>query len=236
MLSVIIPYQDSGCEFRDSNLEFTKKYLAQNLECDHELIICSHEPALYFNRSLAINNGFKQSTGEVIMVCDSDILCEKDSLQKSIQHIQNKKYKLVFPFTNIVYLNPMASSNIKYRDVPVNFNPPNKDIARQTVYAVGGSFFCEREFYKKTRGHDERFKGWGSEDVCFFYAMIKVFGERCYVRTTYSALHLYHPSSNKMDDQHKKVSIDLYNRYRDAKFKDTSKEMIELIEELEPLS
>lgn len=211
--SIIIPYRDNGCEYRRNNLDTVIRYLTRHIP-EAEIIVASDEDFWYFNRSLAINNGFRKSRSDIIVVHDSDMICDIATLRRSIKFVRLGWYKMAYPWTRLWKLKEEYSNQIINNLDLVNKGIPTDVISYVSKDSPGGVFACSAEAYKHVRGHDERFVGWGGEDNAFRFSIQGSYGRKSVTRIATRALHLWHPTYNRYSVKTKNGNNKLYREYR----------------------
>lgn len=72
---------------------------------------------------------------------------------------------------------------------------------------------CTRSCFKKVRGFDERFKGWGPEDKAFFESLETICGH--HFRMDQDIYHLWHPQAEIVQRELPKQQA-LYEKYLNA--------------------
>jgi uncharacterized radical SAM superfamily Fe-S cluster-containing enzyme len=173
------------------------------VDCEHVKRV---EGIGQFTRSRARNAALAAATGEMICFLDSDMIMTTDAWEESIETA--KRYDCYSPFTKFKRLGKLKTQNRINQDHTFNWAlPVNNDIggslAQLKGNLTGGIFICKRSFIESVNGWDERFKGWGYEDI----ALCK-HAERGGYKVgwgLHQALHLFHPKDRKGREQTLKV-------------------------------
>ena len=222
-VSVIIPV---GGEDRLANFQLVLNSLLHQSEGNLEVIVLEHSPcALYgkqlpegvvyqrfemeiageeFNKSRLFNIGVEKSQAPIVMLHDADILVSKDYIETAISHLENG-VEAIRPLRFLFYLTEDATTHLCAH----HRLTPKLDIENVAQNSQGGSVLMLKEVYQQIGGHDERFQGWGGEDLEFL--------ERLRTRKLFRggmmpAFHLWHPPAEKKAN--KSGNLELLNRLR----------------------
>lgn len=121
-----------------------------------------------FNRSRAKNNAAewaKRKDREVLVFADSDTFVPRSHLEFAVNAVAEGKADLALAHNGkAVYLN---SGAIRGQGEGGIYGP-----------FPGGIFAISRAAFDEVRGFDEKFVGWGHEDICFLVACQRLFGLR----------------------------------------------------------
>lgn len=141
-------------------------------------LIFRSEP-IPFARSKAFNEAVKQSSHELVFLCDADFSLPKNLVQKCSNYVGKNR----FWFPIVFYL---------YKNRPEVFGLDNGE---WMLWGGKGLVACNKKEYFKIGGLSETFVSWGGEDEEFYL--------RCYankmmvIRSRESELlHHWHPSFN----------------------------------------
>jgi GT2 family glycosyltransferase len=141
----------------------------------------------FFNRSLARNNGVERSKREILLIADGDTIPEAESIRAGLDALENAPW--VIPYSKDQYFNIDIQSSDKILD-----GNPCSQIRNFTwdhqLLSWAGLLLIRREDFYKVGGYDERFVGWGHEDVAFRIKADHDLGKN--VRSPGRALHLWH--------------------------------------------
>ncbi len=117
-----------------------------------------------FSRGRAFNVGAKTARSDLLIFHDGDILVPHDYAQEVYDRFRDG-----FEFINlkrfIFYLDQESSESIVDQNSLVNLTPSFDAIVQNLV--GGASFAITRSAYFDIGGFDERFVGWGYEDIEF---------------------------------------------------------------------
>jgi glycosyltransferase involved in cell wall biosynthesis len=155
-----------------------------------------------FNKSMLLNRGVALARAPLVLLHDADILVPRDYLEQALRRI-DAGFEAVRPLRLLFYLDSIQSRGLIASG---NF-ATNVDVPVVTQNFQGGSTLLVRDVYGAIGGHDERFRGWGGEDLEFL--------ERLQTRKLFKGgimpgLHLWHEPGPK------KASGDRNNQLLDA--------------------
>jgi predicted glycosyltransferase involved in capsule biosynthesis len=202
-ISIIIPYSSKD-KRRDENFRWLLKYWEENLP-DAEIIIGKHRGKV-FCKSAAMNEAVRRSRGRVLAFIDADAYLPA----RRVEHCANRILKELhrghnlwfIPYRKLYRLNRNVTKQI------VRANPKTTDfvlpcpLPKHFVDTTGqnkhyGYRFCAmafiipRQAYDYIGGFDERFEGWGGEDISLMKTLDTVWGKH---KTTKGCIyHLWHP-------------------------------------------
>lgn len=148
----------------------------------------------YFTRSRARNAAMGVAKSDMICFLDSDMIMSTDAWMTAIESA--KQFDCYSPYRKLKRLGKMKTRNRINDDLSFNWDIPinNREGGRLKQLSgnlAGGIFFCRRTFIESVNGWDERFVGWGYEDI----ALCK-HAERGGYKIgweQHQALHLWHP-------------------------------------------
>ncbi len=201
----IIPWRDN--KERRSNLNWIKSYL-ENL-CD-EVIVSEDNSGSDFSRAKAFNDGIDNielSEDVVVVLCDSDCFVTVHAFKKAVR-VAKRTGWLVIPFDSFCQTTPKQKDwIIKNLDPKIGPRGTLFRESRSGIKPSGGIGMVRADRLKEVR-FDERFIGWGSEDVAFFFLMNKRFGHK---RLDGPLFHLHHPVADKSNRvNNRNLLIDSY--------------------------
>lgn len=172
MLLIAVPFRDIGCEYRRRAWDRVRAHLTEFGPVT--VVDDGGEP---FARGASLNLAFATNEDvDVIVACDADILVPHAALSQSVE-LAVEAPGLVQPFDVLEYLN--AEGRVQWR---WNVSPHSP--------LLGGCNVVSRATWEQSGGWDDRFRGWGCEDIAFAHACEQVAPLR---RLTATATHLYHP-------------------------------------------
>lgn len=192
-LSVIIPWRDSGCDWRMKSV----RWLVERYDLlfpDIELILGGVDMTGPFNRSAARNEAIAEARGDVLLIADADTVFQPDQIETGLDALEQGA-PWVIPYSLGRYYNLSADETIRtWREAPdaVIAEPDDHRLYEHKIDSWAGMLLVSRENYDKVGGYDERFKGWGYEDNAFRAALDHHVGP--HQRVDGYTLHLWHPA------------------------------------------
>lgn len=168
------------------------------VQCD-----TSHE---IFNLAAIRNKCVDESDNEIVIITDADTIGQKQAITQAVDMV-GATGNTCLPFT---------SYNVLSKQGTVNFLSGKPiELQQNTSFstAVSGLIVTTKATWDKHNGQDERFIGWGAEDVCWSIAYETLIGSLSRVKATVWTLH--HQSASKNVDIANKTQ--LRNEYINAK-------------------
>lgn len=161
-----------------------------------------HPPT--FSKTAAVNDAFKRSHGDIIVILDADAYVQGEVIQHCADRIRAARRRGVhlwfIPYTRLFRLSEEITNEILESEpdhpLVIADPPPPKDVDGIDGSGWGHYFgaliqIMPREAFEEVGGMDERFRGWGGEDVAFLIALDWLFG--MHKNTPNSVFHLWHP-------------------------------------------
>ena len=190
LVSVLIPFRE-GDPVRRRNLDWITGRL-KALHPEWEVII-EYEPLDQpsFQKARGLNLAFARSTGDVVIQMDAEIFALPEHLEESVRLAEQHGWCLV---RRIYKLEPEMSQAIC--EGPVDAEPPAEGSVETWRkdgpgrWGWGYSVAVRRD---KWLPFDERFVGWGHEDVAWSHAMRTLVGEPAWQEG--AMYHLWHPTT-----------------------------------------
>lgn len=212
--SFLIPWRSDG-GWRDQIFQCVWERLGNlmtDMSLTGEAIIWGDDgkdPGL-FNRPRAINNCAAQARGNVFVILDADTTYrEKGALKDAIAatHADNR-WRL--PETYLT-LTEEATRNIVARRSSATILDGEIEYEGGTNWS--GIVIIPAEAFWKIRGADERYLGWGADDIALGLALDQLHGK--HVRYPGAAVHLWHPRGTQENGlhEHGDAGRDLTARY-----------------------
>lgn len=141
-----------------------------------------------FNRPQAINRAVLQASGAVLIVADADTAFDAGWPQAAVESIYSGRSAWVLPQW-YRRLARRSTSRLVRRDPD---GPIEGIVEEETEYSWSGLVVVPRDGFDACGGFDERFTGWGHDDIAFGVAMETLWGYHS--RLPGQATHLWHPS------------------------------------------
>lgn len=171
-----------------------------------------------FNRAEARNNAFRQSTGDVLLVMDADVIFHAPLIHKAAQLVSQTR-TWVLPYGNRHYYNlaQWRTDEILDGDPGMTIPEPVPDEWEFQLESWAGLLVMPREAFTEAGMYDERFdKGWGWEDSSFAFALDTLWAP--HTRLNGFLAHLWHAVTpgTTLDSPHAQASLRQWVRYRSA--------------------
>jgi hypothetical protein len=199
----------AGDPTRDRNLAYVIDWYAASI------VLVSDSPGRRFSRAAAFNRGVEQASSNVVVLTNSDVIVDHNTLDKAIA-LARKTGVTVYPFTRYAELTEECSREWLERG-----DEPCYDVAYEMGDESVGPILCiRRDAYQEAGGMDERFTGWGFEDVAWEITSRTLLGPSRRVEgTAWHLWHPFHPDSRRgggEDGTRFQRNQRLCNRYRRA--------------------
>jgi glycosyltransferase involved in cell wall biosynthesis len=138
-----------------------------------------------FNKSMLLNRGVELAKAPVVLLHDADILVPRDYLSLALKRIE-AGFEAIRPLRFLFYLDQGSTSHL----IDEGALSDQETIDRVAQNSQGGSTLIRKTTYRAIGGHDERFLGWGGEDLEF---LERLRTQRLFRGGFMPALHLWHP-------------------------------------------
>lgn len=201
-ISVLVPYR-SDHALRSRTWHWLQVYWRYALP-EAEFITGSNDETP-FCKTAAVNDAFSRARGDVIVIMDADCYMDADVIRDCAREIREARkagQKLWFiPYRRFYRLSKDAAKQLLLSDPlePLTFGdpPPSREVEHIWRNSSGhwwGALIqiMPREAFELAGGMDERFKGWGSEDISFMHAVDTLYGK--HKTANAPVYHLWHPS------------------------------------------
>jgi len=206
-ISIIIPFRaPSVPDERVRNIEWLKQYWRTHLPSAEVIIGEDPDTHRAFSKSVAVNAGVAKSKGDVLVIVDADGYLTAESVRHCAAEIRTARklgHRLWFvPYRNFYRLSNDATKRLLRSDIHEPHVFPNEldsrdylnldDANHKIAHRYGALIqIVPREAHTIVGGWDERFRGWGGEDVAAMKAADTLF-------TPHKTLpgrvfHLWHP-------------------------------------------
>lgn len=231
-ISLLIPFSSKD-PIRKRSFRWLIEYWKNELP-DAEIIIGKSKSEI-FCKGEALNDAVNRSKGEILVILDADAYIDGRIIDRCanriLEEIHHGNRLWYVPYTNLYRLNKWSTNNVLNSDPkdPYRFTspPPPWDIENQGHTSKYGHRYgamlmmFPREAYYTLGCFDERFRGWGGEDVALLRALDTLYAK--HKNTKNDILHLWHPfigddyKSRRWDGQDKgSVNSELANKYHRA--------------------
>lgn len=189
-ISVLIPYKPDFGQ-RDKIFHWVRRFY-QKCMPDAELCVGGSRSRL-FSRAEAINNAAREARGNIYVVADADTIYNPAILNKAADLLQHQPW--IIPYARI-FMVQQASTDTLLNSGPEWPIRKKITVAIKRKEAKGRLLVISKKNFRKVRGFDERFQGWGGEDDAFSFAADTLCGK--YYRMEEDIYHLWHPISSNV--------------------------------------
>lgn len=198
-----LPYRRVGRE-RETNLAAVLDWIAQNYPGAGISTVDSDHPR--FNLAGARNAGIRHFHDcDAVVICDADVLLDPEATSDALAACLDDGL-IHLPYTRIQYLDPHSTS--RYLDG----DDTNLALVLDSTWSTGGAYVTTPGAWQNLKGQDERFTGWGYEDVALTIVHRTLHGQPM-PRHEGTALHLWHPAQAKQGDPDHDQGVTLYGLY-----------------------
>lgn len=161
-----------------------------------------------FNRARAINRAARRATTNIFIIADADVYFERSLVEKAIESLDYCAW--IVPFKRAYRLNQEATQRVISLNFPENINFSKSEIQHFESFPGTLITIMTREAFYRVAGFDERFEGWGGEDIAMSCALNTLHG--VFHRLDSFVVHLWHEMNSC------KISNMLAKRYEFALF------------------
>lgn len=204
-ISILIPFRSDGSEERENNFYWLTAYWRRHLP--RAQIVVGQDFGTPFSKTSAVNYAFRRATGDVVAIIDADCYIDHEVVRecaRRIREARNDGHRLWFvPYRRFYRLTQRTTDRILAEWPPAPpaelgmACPPDPRQVQDTSGSTHGHWFgaliqiMPREAFAMAGGMDERFRGWGSEDVSFMRAVDTLYARHKTIRGC--VYHLWHP-------------------------------------------
>jgi hypothetical protein len=207
-ISLLIAYKPDGGR-RDFLWSLVQLRYAQ-LMPEVEMCVGTDESEL-FCKARALNQAARRANGDILVMADAEVIFEPRLLEDIPRIID--RHPWVIPFSNAFRLNREGTDRFIEAGLPEVFGAKDTDI-EYTRFVPGGYMnVMTRACFDQVGGLDERFKGYGFEDVAFALSLDTLCGPHHRMEGT--IYHLWHPWAEFFHKNYEH-SLSLYRRYEAA--------------------
>lgn len=200
-ISLLVPFR-SDSEHRTRVWAWLRRYWQNELPGAE--IVMGDDDSVPFSKTAAVNKAFSSAKGDIIVILDADCYLPGSVIldcSANIREARRSRKKLWYiPYRRFYRLTEAATLRILDSDParPFSFgDPPPPRMTEPVRNSNYGHWFgalvqiMPSEAFTAAGGMDERFAGWGGEDVSFMNAVDTLYGPH---RTTPNGVqHLWHP-------------------------------------------
>lgn len=198
-ISLIIPFSSKNL-LRKRTFKWLLEYWKHELP--NAEIVIGHSKSRVFNKGRALNQAVRKSSGEILVIIDADAYMSGKVIERCAERILEELHNHLWyvPYRHLYRLNSDITRLIVQSDPrhPLRLSSPPSDCflddnGHKSSYGHRYMAMCAiipRQAYEMLGCFDERFSGWGGEDVCFLRAMDTLWGK--HKSTDNDVLHLWH--------------------------------------------
>jgi hypothetical protein len=167
-----------------------------------------------FNRSAAINEAFRKSSGKILVIADADTATNVEALRQAIY--LTAIAGIALPYAAYFNLREPETEAILAEKPDALLSMPGS-WEHRLMDSVSGIFAIMRDGFEAAGGFDEHFVEWGAEDRAFELAVSTLW--RNTGRVSAHVIHLWHPApeSARFRNPHMQANEARYNLYLKAK-------------------
>lgn len=199
-ISILIPFSSKD-PARRKNFLWLLDYWRHELP-EAEIIIGKSRSRI-FCKGEALNNAVRKSRGKVLVIMDADAYISGEVIDKCADLILEEldNHLWFVPYRNLYRLRREITCEILESDPanplripsppPPDYYENNRDRSKYGHRYGAMCMMFPREAYHVLGCFDERFKGWGGEDVALLRALDTLYGK--HKTTNNDILHLWHP-------------------------------------------
>jgi hypothetical protein len=155
----------------------------------------------HFNKAWAVNAGVVQAAGgcDILCVLDADMLVDRHFLRRNVRRFARPGAQAHWPFTDPLCLDQAATfTAIAQRCLRGLSRPAARQLRGVRLRRPPGHCVWVRApLFHRLGGFDERFEGWGGEDLDFVFRLDFIAAVDRYPDPL---LHMYHPRPQIIQD------------------------------------
>ena len=200
-ISLLIPFSSKN-RVRKKSFNWLLKYW--ECELPEAEIVVGHSNGKVFCKGRALNKAAAKARGQVLVILDADAYLEgrviKYCADRILEELENHLWYV--PYRHLYRLTKKVSKEILRSDpcdpLRLPSPPPPRviDCKHKDHSGYGHRFgamitIIPRRALDVLGGFDERFKGWGGEDIALLRALDTLYGR--HKATVGDVLHLWHP-------------------------------------------
>jgi glycosyltransferase involved in cell wall biosynthesis len=202
-VSLLVPFRpDPDAPHRARLWDWLQRYWAYELP--YAEVVTGDSRGEVFSKSAAVNAAARKAQGRIFVIIDSDVYLPGAVIRQCATDIDaalRRDQRLWFiPYRHLYRLTEPATEQVlaSHPRYPLRFpSPPPGDEVGGTEGSAHGHRFgamvqiVPRECFEAVEGWQERFVGWGSEDVVQVRVQDTLYGR--HKTTDNDVLHLWHP-------------------------------------------
>jgi GT2 family glycosyltransferase len=159
------------------------------------LFVPNTKPLQEFNKSRAFNHAIFETTNDIVLLHDADIIVQADYLARVVNILQD--HDACHIGSRVLYLDANSTAQMcRTGHLDKSYN-----CERAVGYFEGGSIAFHKKKYFKIGGFNEVFEGYGCEDCDFFERLKK--NTRFFNQRSIDMFHLWHSRAPGWQTKHK---------------------------------
>jgi hypothetical protein len=192
-VSVIVPLRTGGCVHRERAWSWCRAWWKSHFP-EWEIVTGSDAFEGPWRKAVAVDGAVRQSTGEVLVVADADVVC--DGVAAAVRAVAAGA-PWVVPHRDVVRFNEAATAEILAGSSPTAVLAGGGRALARPAYRgkPGGGLVVVPRSTWEAAPMDPRFADHGAEDECWGYAMATLAGDA--VRLEAPLFHLWHPPQDR---------------------------------------
>lgn len=213
-ISLLVPFRDDN-EHRARTWAWLKAYYEANLpSCE---VVMGTDDGYPFSKAAAVNDAASRARGRTFVILDADAFVDAGVLLDIARTVDEDRrvgrQRWFMPYRRLYRMSEHATMSLLGTE-PTQAKPPtalpramcepeSTDSATNYGHQYGALMqVLPREAFFAAGGMDQRFRGWGSEDVSFLRAVDTIWG----LHEVYNAsiVHLWHSRPGKSADGSRK--------------------------------
>lgn len=144
-----------------------------------------------FHRTHYINKLLKMAKSKVVSVWDADLVIPEKQIVEAYYNIMENNCLMAYPYNgDFIFMNADVTKRFVKRNNCDYYSDKKFEYVEHNF--CGGAFLVDREKYLLCGGENERFIGWGPEDVERL-KRVTILNENVKWTTSGRAYHLFHP-------------------------------------------
>ena len=205
-ISLLVPFRDDAGGRAKALNWLVRYWLAGMPRCE---VVIGNDDHVPFCKTGAVNDAFRRSAGDIVVIMDADCYIDIDVIldcARQIRRARRMNRKLWFiPYRHFYRLTKAITESVLESNPAHPFIIPSPPPEFMTEYATGysvGHWFgaliqiMPREAFIAAGGMDERFNGWGGEDVSFMKAVDTLYTP--HMASPNQVTHLWHPHTGTL--------------------------------------
>jgi hypothetical protein len=179
--SILVPFRTGDCPHRDAAWgHVRRRYESWPIHVGS----CAGE----WSKGSALAAARAGTSADVLVLADADSFVDADTLRAAINLVESRAVGWVVPHRTVYRLNQKETSRVLAGAQPrlgATIRAPYPAVAGGGITVVAASAFDD------VRGVDDRYLGWGGEDLSFGWALETLAGQPA--RLDAPLVHLWHP-------------------------------------------